>query len=316
MKPILFFLGLLSVSHATTSNHRLPFVIRGGSTASAVAPDTTASAVNSTDDDNAENVVAQSPKKQLPECNFSVLQKGDGHEEDSDGIPGRFLRMQKGNRKKALKALKTSLDWREKYQVDTVLNRPNPYFDIGKAVQPAVFLGRDPKDHVIFIQRPGFMNHDLAAAADFEFDDLIRHYVYMLEYCWNIVEPRPDQTMTSILDLKNVSLKKTKQMLSFLKKFLSLMSANYPQRSYKTLMINAPHWCSMMYAICSPLLRESTRAKITICFAGKRQEQLLAEHLGEDYPKELLTGEPLKMDMPIEQEMRQFVSSCVCAVRV
>ena len=51
-----------------------------------------------------------------------------------------------------------------------------------------------------------------------------------------------------------------------------MMSENYPGRSYKTLVINAPRWFHALYKIFKPLLRESTRQKIVILKAGEQQD--------------------------------------------
>eukprot|EP00339_Tiarina_fusa_P007965 CAMPEP_0117048376 /NCGR_PEP_ID=MMETSP0472-20121206/33440_1 /TAXON_ID=693140 ORGANISM="Tiarina fusus, Strain LIS" /NCGR_SAMPLE_ID=MMETSP0472 /ASSEMBLY_ACC=CAM_ASM_000603 /LENGTH=79 /DNA_ID=CAMNT_0004761451 /DNA_START=28 /DNA_END=264 /DNA_ORIENTATION=+ len=67
------------------------------------------------------------------------------------------------------------------------------------------------------------------------------------------------------------------------------MSDNYPSRNYKTLLINSPGWINMAYNLVKPLLRSSTRAKITICNGGEKQDSLLIEILGADHvPRELL----------------------------
>lgn len=128
--------------------------------------------------------------------NFSLFQKGDGSETDPDGIPGRFLRMQKGNREKAKAALQHTLEWRKENDVDTILSKPQQKFDICKRILPHYFSGRDPTGHVIFVQRPGKISVELGHANNVTTDDLLMHYVFILEYCWNEVEPRPDQTMT------------------------------------------------------------------------------------------------------------------------
>lgn len=241
---------------------------------------------------------------------FPLLRAGDGHEEDPDSIPGRFLRMQKDNRAKAKHAVDLTLAWRAEHQVDKILGRPHPKFDLCKIVLPHCFLGRDTTGHVIFCQRPGFADTDLKHRMNVSDDDLLMHYVWVLEYCWNILEPRPDQTMTSVLDLKGVSLTKTREMLAFIQRFVSLMSSHYPQRSFKTLIINSPAWFGALYRVISPLLRESTRLKIQILSPGRKQQQVLEEYLGPCLPEALLTGEsvPLSDISLMEKELRDFVS--------
>ena len=117
---------------------------------------------------------------------FPLIIPGDGSETDPDGLPDRFLRMQKGNREKALTAFHHTVDWRKEHQVDTILSRPHPKYQACKNVFPHYFCGRDPTDHIVFVQRPGHINLNLAKANDVSTDELLLHYVYILEYCWNM----------------------------------------------------------------------------------------------------------------------------------
>lgn len=241
---------------------------------------------------------------------FPLFREGDGHEDDPDSIPGCYLRMENGNRVKAKAALEATIKWRAEHQVDTILNRPHTKFDLCKAILPHCFLGRDPTDHVIFCQRPGFANMKLLHDNNVSNDDLLMHYVCVLEFCWNVLEPRPDQTMTSILDMKGVSMGKTREMLALIKQFVAMMSSHYPQRGYRTLVINAPTWFGTLFRMISPLLRESSRQKVQILSPGKKQQRVLEECLGPSLPEELITGKPIANAhaLPMEKQLRDLVS--------
>jgi hypothetical protein len=95
---------------------------------------------------------------------FSLFQRGDGSDEDINGIPTRFLLMHNGNRELAHKAVLTTLQWRKDKNINTILKRPHPFYDIAKAVFPHYFVAsRDTMGHVIFVQRPALLNLQLAA---------------------------------------------------------------------------------------------------------------------------------------------------------
>eukprot|EP00547_Thalassionema_nitzschioides_P009315 CAMPEP_0194229798 /NCGR_PEP_ID=MMETSP0156-20130528/44077_1 /TAXON_ID=33649 /ORGANISM="Thalassionema nitzschioides, Strain L26-B" /LENGTH=304 /DNA_ID=CAMNT_0038962357 /DNA_START=14 /DNA_END=928 /DNA_ORIENTATION=+ len=243
---------------------------------------------------------------------FSLFQEGDGHEEDVDSLPGRFLRMHKGNRKKAIAALNETSEWRKEKEVDTILGRPHATFDLCKTFQPHFFMGRDPEDHIVFVQRPGFTK--LYIIPYMTAEDLLMHYCYLMEYCWNIMEDRPDQTMTAILDLAAVKMSSTKEMISFATTYVKMMSHHYPQRSFKTLIINAPTWFSVIYKIFQPLLRESTKKKIRILTKKDNQHEILVETIGGDVPRELSAGEEFTgwKDFPMEKKLREF---CLARLR-
>ncbi|GKZ00434.1 hypothetical protein MPSEU_000996000 [Mayamaea pseudoterrestris] len=213
---------------------------------------------------------------------FSLYQVGDGSEDDPDGILDRYLRMQLGHRDDAMQAIQATLAWRKEHDIDHLLLRPQPKFDVCKAVFPHCFIGRDKFNHVILLQRPALIDIPKAKANSLTNDELLMHYVFVNEYLWQIVESEQALgTMTSVLDLRGLNfgvLKKT-DLIGFCKTFISTMDAHYPQRAYKTLIINAPKWFNALYKLFSPLLRESTKAKIQIYPRGKKQDAALMELL-------------------------------------
>lgn len=93
--------------------------------------------------------------------------------------------------------------------------------------------------------------------------------------------------MTSILDLQGLNLGIVRQtdLIHFMKEFVKTMDAHFPQRSNKMLIVNAPKWFNVIYKIVSPLLRETTKAKIEIHANGKRQDKALHARLGDDSDK-------------------------------
>jgi hypothetical protein len=93
---------------------------------------------------------------------FPLFQKGDGSDEDPDGIPTRYMRMQLHRREFAKKAVRATLDWRHEHDIDSILKRGHPDFDVAKAVFPHYFVTRDVGGHVVFVQRPALLNLKLA----------------------------------------------------------------------------------------------------------------------------------------------------------
>jgi hypothetical protein len=214
---------------------------------------------------------------------FSLFQSGDGSDKDPDGIPVRFLNMHDGNRELAVDSVKSTLKWRSEQKIDTILSRPHPKFDICTEVFPATFLGRDADDHVVFLQRPALINLDLAKKNKLKNVEILEHYIYINEYLWQILEDdKPLGTMVSILDLSglNMGVLRNREIMGFLKRFVSVMDSHYPQRAHKTLIVNSPKWFHTLYRIVSPLLRETTKAKIEIHSRGRKQDDSLKKTLG------------------------------------
>ncbi|KAL7571451.1 hypothetical protein ACA910_019207 [Epithemia clementina (nom. ined.)] len=216
---------------------------------------------------------------------FSLFQKGDGSETDLDGIPTRFLEMHKGNRALALQSLVATVQWRQEHNLDTLLLTPHVQFDISKAVCPHYFLGRDQAGDIVFMLRPALIDLELASHNQLSHQDMLRHYVYVNEYLWQILEyDKPLGTMTSIMDLTGLqfSMLSRRDMLSLLQLFVSTMDAHFPQRAHKTLILNAPTWVGLLYRLCTPWLRESTMAKIELHSVGPGQDAALLQYLNTD----------------------------------
>ena len=260
-----------------------------------------------------------------PSLIFFASKSGDGSESDPDGIPDRFLRMQKGNRHKAKAAFAETVKWREEKGVNMILSRPHTKFDLCKAIFPVYIPGRDVEGNLIIVQRLGLFDVDVLHKNNVTSDEVLLHYIYVVEYCWNILDPEPDRKMTVILDMEGLGFKtfRDKDKRNFALRFVKTMSDHYPQRSFKTLVINTPSWFDLMYKIVKPLLRESTKAKISIVRRGHVQDKLLIKVLGiESVPREILYDQSCLKDIKktdgeleagnnsrIEQGLRLFVSS-------
>lgn len=232
----------------------------------------------------------------LSPCNltFSATKPHDGSISDPDGIPTRFLLMKKNDRAEAKAAFESTLSWRKEYNVDTILSRPHTKYDVCKAILPHYFSGRDPHGNIVLVQRPATLDFELMKNNDATIDDLLLHYIYVIEYCWNIIEPGPDGTglMLNVLDMRGMtfSIMRNQDYVGFGKRFIQMMSENYPGRSYKTLVINSPTWFHALYNIFKPVLRESTRQKIVILKAGEQQNAALRFYLGDSLPKGLISS--------------------------
>jgi hypothetical protein len=270
--------------------------IRGGSSADdTIENDTVENQATPSADETADNDAdaASSDDTQQPRnLTFPATNPHDGSASDPDGIPTRFLQMKKENRAEAKESWEEHLKWRQEFQVDTLLSRPHKLFDVCKAMVPHYFSGRDPHSNVIFVQRPAMLDFELMRRNNATMDDLLLHYVYVIEYCWNILDPSPpEKVMTNVLDMKGLSFRnmRNQEYIGFGKRFVQMMSSNYPGRSYKTLIINAPSWFHALFKLFKPLLRESTRQKIVILKAGEKQDTALKFYLGDSVPKDLLS---------------------------
>jgi hypothetical protein len=71
-------------------------------------------------------------------------------------------------------------------------------------------------------------------------DDLIRHNCFIFEYMWNIANRKANAKLFTVIDMKGLGFRQmisgaTKQLL---KQTVKIGSEYYPERTYKTLIIN------------------------------------------------------------------------------
>jgi len=212
---------------------------------------------------------------------YSLFQNGDGSIQN-DGIPTRYLLMHNGDKTKARSSLEDTLRWRQTEQIDHLLLLPHSQFQLAKKVFPHYFLGLDATNHIVLVQHPARLNLDLAKHNGLRDVDLLRHYVYVNEFLWQVLEGENAMaTMLSIIDLQGlpVSVLRRRDVLKFIQQFVSTMDLHYPQRAHQTLVVNCPRWFNGLYKLLSPLLRETTKSKIAILGRGPAQDALLRQYL-------------------------------------
>jgi len=241
---------------------------------------------------------------------FPMMDDTETFESDpTTPIPYRYM---EAHRKPdtARKATIQTLQWRKQEQIDTILSRPNPNYDVAKKILPHYFIGRSTQTgHVVFVQRPGLANLKLAKRNHISLHDMLQQYAYVFEYCWNILhdyttrQTDPDAIMISIIDLQglDLSILRKRELQTFVKEFVAMIDAHYPTRAHKTYMINAPKWFSGLYKMISPILRETTKEKIVLYSAGAAQEKALKDALGRDMAELVTTA----LRVPTKEEHKQ-----------
>ena len=146
---------------------------------------------------------------------------------------------------------------------------------------------------------------------------VLKHFIFIFEYCWNILDyltirpitspmsvgpSRPHGTgvMTSIIDMKDLSMfdALARDNVVFLKTFVSTLSKHYPNRSHRTLLVNSPGWLNKVFMLVTPLLRASTRSKISTIGSLKKDANRakLVAVVGDDVSLDLLLSPPPEPD--------------------
>ena len=120
-------------------------------------------------------------------------------------IPVRYLRGCGNDSTEALRRWELTLVWRKEFDVDNILYEPQPHFSLIKQCYPHYIHGRSKLGHPVYYERLGHIDIRQLKESGVGVQELIRHYVFIAEYLWTVVEPDDDFGQTvSILDRKSV----------------------------------------------------------------------------------------------------------------
>lgn len=236
---------------------------------------------------NAGYVTAELKVIEWIETGFGAAAVGSGADETSDFIvnaasglppmPRRFLLAEKGDEEKALQRWGLTLAWRREMGADELLDQPHYNFDIIKANYKHYFHLPDKHGNTVYYELTGKSNLAALTKVGLTKDDILRHYVYAMEYCYKILKQGDESAkLTIVLDCDGVAFRDLAgDAASFLKATVGAMSKHYPQRSFKIFILNAPSFINGIFGLVKPMLNEMTRAKISIVPATHMTQELL-----------------------------------------
>lgn len=228
-----------------------------------------------------------------------------------------------GGDPEAWRRWRITYQWRLRNEIDTILTRPQKYFDVIKEFYPHFSCGKSKAGSMCYYERLGSI--DIAALREHgvSVDDLVNYYTFMIEYTWNIQCPGddgPGTKMVSVFDVKGVGLSDLGgDALAFLKATTKIAGDHYPERAVNIIVVNAPWIFSKIWGMISGLLPTATREKVRIAGAGKdtkdAMESLIAlDQMPEEYGGTFRPGDVpgkdetyCRYNSPEEVSFRKFV---------
>jgi hypothetical protein len=173
--------------------------------------------------------------------------------------------------------------WRKAEGIDAILDEPQRrYFEI-QSCYPTCIGKRTKKGHHLWIEQLGKIDLKGLKRRGISATHLLRHFAFMNEYVWRVLDRREDGRMTSIVDLEGVRLlDAVGDVWDFLRRLLAMQGAHYPQRTDKIFIVNAPRSLAFIWRIISPMISESTREKISIVRDKKEMARLLLSEVDAD----------------------------------
>ncbi|CAM9583946.1 unnamed protein product [Discosporangium mesarthrocarpum] len=257
-----------------------------------------------TDGEPAEVLVTSSNSKGQQS---SVPLAPDGYPENLD-IHIRYIKGMGGDMVEARRRWIESLKWREAEKVDTILDEPVPRFDIIKKYYPHFYFKTAKNGCHCYYEIPAGINLEKLRENGLKMDSLCRHYIYITEFLWKMVDTNPEGKLLTIMDLKGIRMSMfVGDVKDFVVRSAKMISAHYPERSFKIFIINAPWWFNIIWKVVSPLLHANTRAKVIVCGSGFIDT--LRELVDDDkIPKDIGGSDPTPhLESPEEMQLRAHI---------
>jgi len=186
---------------------------------------------------------------------------------------GKFLAAAKGDETEATKRWRQSRAWRRRERVDLVLKEEQPFYDAIKEAYPHWLGGRSRRGELVYWERVGYVDADKLRKAGVTLEALLRHYVFLNEWTWRVLAPAAtghESYQIVVLDVQGVRLHHVGGLrLEYLRACADIAQLNYPDRTSKYVVVNAPSWFAAVWRVVEPMLHPDTRGRIAIYRPGK-----------------------------------------------
>lgn len=195
----------------------------------------------------------------------------------STDVPMRFLGAVRGDHTQALKRWSETVAFREAgNHPEQVLRRPQPHFAKIKARHKHFVHKRDKLGHIVafeVVEAPNRAFRELAGEG-VTVEDVAAHmhfvsaftYVRILDDVDYVgVRPKdPEGYFLKIIDLKHIGLSDCGGDTARYFRLVASINRHYPERVWRTIIVNAPSVFGVIWTIVSPLLEPNVREKITV----------------------------------------------------
>jgi hypothetical protein len=187
-----------------------------------------------------------------------------------------------------------TIEWRKAEKIDSVLLEKQPYFADIKTCYPHFYARTDLSDtRICYYERPGYL--ELPRLKEIGLQSMVRHKLFLVEFCWTYVGLGENITTLSAVDISNVGLFDLKGVVKeYLGAISKIAQDHYPERASKICVLNAPGWFSQMWNIIKLGLQERVQKKVFILSAAQCRSTLKTLIAEENIPFEY--GGDLKFD--------------------
>ncbi|KAL3924947.1 MAG: hypothetical protein SGILL_000737, partial [Bacillariaceae sp.] len=196
-----------------------------------------------------------------------------------DIVPENYLKLCSGNETKAMNMWRATQNWRREQKVYKIHRLPNEWFPQIKQAYPHFVHGISKEGYPIIYEQPGKMNLKQLFRSGCNVSDMVRHYVFFLEYISNHictrdeirskkgVRPPPHSSsawgIMVVMDVKGAGLSHLSgDVLSYLKSAGDVNNAHYPMSLKRAFAVNAPFWLAGAWSGIKGIMPESVQVDL------------------------------------------------------
>jgi hypothetical protein len=203
----------------------------------------------------------------------------------------RYIEACKGDRVFAMQRLRKTAEWRAAHQIDTILERPIPYFHLLKKNYVHTVIGRSIDGLPVVVEGMGGFRQTMVALRNSGIvpnkpEEVIHQFVFVVEWITRVLEPTqfPRGQFIRIYDFKGIHLGDIAdhEAVNLGKQMMDVLENHYPERMAKAFVINVPRFFSAIWSVIKPLLDPHTAKKITVISKHSKVLPTLQEHISLD----------------------------------
>ncbi|XP_032241405.2 SEC14 cytosolic factor [Nematostella vectensis] len=200
----------------------------------------------------------------------------------------RFLRARGFDVQAAYKQYLSTVEWRKKNGIDSILDKPRPLDKEFREVMSCGFHKQDKEGRPCYIEYTG--RTDVSALVKLPVDQVIRRHIWNCEYqIARMAELSQNsdtvvETMVHIHDMTGASIV-LRKALNIFKRLAKLDQDHYPERMGKIFIVNTPWVFPVLWKIARVFLDPKTRSKCVV-LKSSENPKLLNYFYAADLPEE------------------------------
>jgi len=165
-------------------------------------------------------------------------------------LPHRFLLAAKGDLCEGWKRYHSTVAWRRANLVDEILSEPQPHFLLIKQHYPHFIHLRGYRNEPVYYEKPARMNLKELRQGGVSLETLLRHFIFVTEFLWTVVEPSESGKSIYVIDLEGIRLLDfVGEAISFVRKASDFTSKHYPERAGSIYVVNVPSWFNTIWKV-------------------------------------------------------------------